>query len=184
MSKYKYFIVEILVLTFFLIGCSYQTGSDASQIKKTIESLYKAQYDAYLTMEYKDITPYLDMDKVQNQNKVSALKKLTSRLKYMNEKAYGYVEKKRFPVAFNYEDITMNADNATVVLQLELDNKQAYPPFICTGDNVYELKKYNGIWKITSHDYEEIKMYEISIDQKIPELDIEELKKQIDIEFK
>lgn len=37
-------------------------------------------------MEYIDTTPYLDMTKIQNQNKVIALKELTFRRKYALKK--------------------------------------------------------------------------------------------------
>ncbi len=40
------------------------------------------------------------MSRIQNQNKVTALKELTFRRKYTAEKGYGYVEKRRFPLEF------------------------------------------------------------------------------------
>ncbi|WP_250160060.1 hypothetical protein [Caloranaerobacter azorensis] len=79
-------LFKLLVMLLLLSACNYQAKSDADAIKNTIKSFYNTQYDAYLEMKYKDITPYLDMSKIQNQNKVIALKRLTIRRKYIDEK--------------------------------------------------------------------------------------------------
>lgn len=134
-------------------------------------------------MEYKDITPYLDMTKIQNQNKVVALKTLTIRRKYIDEKGYGYVEKRTFPLIFNYKIVDIDDDNAKVILEIKIDEKQAYPPFISHGENIFELSKHNDNWKIISHIYPNLNNFEVSTVKKLLELDHKVLKQQIDDEF-
>ncbi|WP_242844239.1 hypothetical protein [Caloranaerobacter azorensis] len=177
-------LFKLLVMLLLLSACNYEAKSDADAIKNTIESFYNTQYDAYLEMKYKDITPYLDMSKIQNQNKVIALKRLTIRRKYIDEKKYCYVEKRRFPLSFKYKSIDIKNNHAKVILEIKIDRQQVYPPFIDSGENVFELKKDGDDWKIISHSYSGLKMFEVSTDKKLPELDLEKLKKQIDDEFK
>ena len=100
LEKFFKLAVILFVLINLLSGCSYILKDDKDLIKNTIERFYDTQYKAYLKMEYIDITPYLDMSRIQNQNKVTALKELTFRRKYTAEKGYGYVEKRRFPLEF------------------------------------------------------------------------------------
>lgn len=96
--------IVLILLCFILImpnsiayaNLYFLKNSEEDNIKNIIESFYNTQYDAYLQMEYKDITPYLDMTKIQNQNKVIALKNLTARRKYIYQKGYCYIEKRRF----------------------------------------------------------------------------------------
>ncbi|EOC99282.1 hypothetical protein [Caldisalinibacter kiritimatiensis] len=177
-------ILKLLLILLLLSSCNYQIKSDVDTIKDTIESFYNTQYDSYLEMKYKDITPYLDMSKIQNRNKVIALKTLAIRRKYIDEKGYGYVEKRRFPLTFNYKSIDIKNDYAKVILEINLDKQQAYPPFISSGENVFELKKYNNNWKIISHSYSGLKVFEVLIDKKLPELDLKTIQKQVDNEFK
>lgn len=156
---------------------------EEENIKNTIESFYNVQYDAYLQMQYKDITPYLDMTKIQNQNKVIALKNLTARRNYIYQKGYCYIEKTRFPLEFNYRGIDIKDNQASVILEIKLDAQNAYPPFICDGENVFKLTKMEGNWKITEHDYNELNFYEISKEKLIKEFQPKELAEMIDREF-
>ncbi|WP_069648851.1 hypothetical protein [Caloranaerobacter ferrireducens] len=177
-------LLNLIVISLFLSACTYQIESNVDSIKNTIESFYNTQYDAYLEMEYKDITPYLDMTKIQNQNKVIALEALTVRRKYTDEKGYCYVEKRRFPLTFSYKTIDIKSDCAKVILEIKIDRQQVYPPFITYGENIFELKKDGANWKITSHIYPGLNIFEVSTDKKLPELDIEKIKQQIDNEFR
>ncbi|GAV25403.1 hypothetical protein ciss_13360 [Carboxydothermus islandicus] len=181
----KRYLIFSLLFLFMIISqnTSIYGYSYDIEIKETIEKFYDTQYKAYLELEYKDITPFLDMTKIQNQNKVIALKSLVARRKYIDEKKYGYVEKRRFPVTFNYKKIEVKNNKAEVILVLEIDNQQAYPPFISSGINTFELKKEKGNWKIINHDYMKLEMFEISKTKKLPELNLEEMQKSIDTEF-
>jgi len=136
-------------------------------------------------MEYIDITPYLDMSKIQNHNKVVALKMLVFRRKYTDEKRYCYVEKRHFPYELHYKNIELYGNKAKVVIDLEIKLKEAYPSFISYGENIFELEKQEGTWKITKHIYDKwtLMFYEFSTDQKLPEPDYEQIKKQIDRDF-
>jgi hypothetical protein len=179
--------LKIMLVLFTLSGllsaCGYTFKNEEDHVKYTIEKFYNVQYKAYLKMEYIDTTPYLDMTKIQNQNKVIALKELTFRRKYAFEKGYGYVERRRFPLKFNYKNIDINGNRAKVVVELEIDRTKAYPMFICPGDNIFELEKQDGHWKIINHTYQGLTQYELWIDKKLPEPDYEKIKRQLDKEF-
>lgn len=134
----------ILIIPNSIAYANSHKNNEEEIIKNVIESFYNTQYDAYLQMEYKDITPYLDMTKIQNQNKVIALKNLTARRKYIYQKGYCYIEKRRFPLEFNYKAIDINGNQASVILEIKLDGQNAYPPFICGGENIIEEGWYAG----------------------------------------
>ncbi|EOC99283.1 amidase domain-containing protein [Caldisalinibacter kiritimatiensis] len=176
-------IVLCITLLFINTFSMASTLNNEDTIKDTIESFYNTQYDSYLEMKYKDITPYLDMSKIQNRNKVIALKTLAIRRKYIDEKGYGYVEKRRFPLTFNYKSIDIKNDYAKVILEINLDKQQAYPPFISSGENIFYLKKYNDTWKIIEHDYIGLKMFESSKVKLLLEKKKDELFKTIDKEY-
>ncbi|WP_029688484.1 hypothetical protein [Thermoanaerobacter sp. A7A] len=55
----------ILVIPNYVVFAKFLSSQiiEEENIKNTIESFYNAQYDAYLQIQYKDITPYLDMTK-------------------------------------------------------------------------------------------------------------------------
>ncbi|WP_039764012.1 amidase domain-containing protein [Caldicellulosiruptor sp. F32] len=183
--------IVLILLCFILImpnsiayaNLYFLKNSEEDNIKNIIESFYNTQYDAYLQMEYKDITPYLDMTKIQNQNKVIALKNLTARRKYIYQKGYCYIEKRRFPLEFNYKAIDINGNQANIILEIKLDAQNAYPPFICGGENIFKLIKMEDGWKITEHDYEDLSFYEISKEKLIREFQPKELAEMIDQEF-
>lgn len=158
-------LLTLLVALLLLPSCNYQMKSDVVLIKNTIESFYNTQYKSYLEMEYKDITPYLDMTKIQNQNKVVALKALTIRRKYIDEKGYAYVEKKAFPLTFSYKTVDINGESAKVIVKIEIDEHQAYPPFVSYGENTFELNKHEGSWKIVNHAYPGLSNFEISVEK-------------------
>ncbi|ADQ07086.1 peptidase M56 BlaR1 [Caldicellulosiruptor hydrothermalis 108] len=194
MSKGAKVFAVVLVLTTIFLSAFVQIwakdilsfeSSEIEAIKSTIEGFYETQYKAYLQMEYIDITPYLDMSKIQNQNKVIALKELVFRRKYTDEKKYCYVEKRHFPYELHYKNIELDGNKAKVVIDLEIKLKEAYPSFISYGENIFELEKQDGTWKITKHIYDKwaLMFYEFSTDQKLPEPDYEQIKKQIDKDF-
>ncbi|MGI1692255.1 hypothetical protein [Thermoanaerobacter uzonensis] len=194
MIKKRKMLIVVLVGAIIIISVFFQiwakdvltpNNNELGAIKSTIEGFYDTQYRAYLQMEYIDITPYLDMSKIQNHNKVVALKTLVFRRKYMDEKKYCYIEKRRFPYEIHYKDIEIDGDKARVVIDLEIKVKEAYPPFISYGENIFELEKQEGRWKITRHIYNEwdLREYELYTDKKLPEPDYEQIKEQIDKEF-
>lgn len=180
----KFVSVMLTIMLLAIPNLTIYANSNAEEeIKNIIESFYDVQYDAYLKMEYKDITPYLDMTQIQNQNKVIALKNLTARRNYIAKKGYAYVENRRFPLTFNYKAIDINDNQAKVIVELKIDFEKAYPPFISPGENVFKLEKEKGIWKIVEHNYEELKYYEGSKEKLLKEPTLSELFNLIDQEF-
>ncbi|WP_156786942.1 hypothetical protein [Thermoanaerobacter wiegelii] len=68
------------------------------------------------------------------------------------------------------------------MLKLELEREKAYPMFV-DSDNVFELEKQNGHWKIVKHEYESLRMFELFIDKKLLEPDYEAIKHRMDKEW-
>jgi hypothetical protein len=133
-------------------------------------------------MEYKDITPYLDMSKIQNQNKVTALNRLCTRRKYVDKKGYWYVEKRRFPATLNFTNIIQKDNYARVSLEIETVRGEAYPPFIAR-ENIFELEKINGKWRIVNHEYGCINIFEWSKEELLRQIDLDEFLLLIDKEY-
>ena len=169
-------------MTICLSGCSNKENIEQISIKKTIKAFLDTQYDAYLQMEYKDITPYLDMSKIQNQNKVTALNRLCTRRKYVDKKGYWYVEKRRFPATLNFTNIIQKDNYARVSLEIETVRGEAYPPFIAR-ENVFELEKIDGKWKIVNHEYGSINIFEWSKEELLRQIDLDKFLLLIDKEY-
>ncbi|WP_271629711.1 hypothetical protein [Caldicellulosiruptor sp. DIB 104C] len=81
--------IVLILLCFILImpnsiayaNLYFLKNSEEDNIKNIIESFYNTQYDAYLQMEYKDITPYLDMTKIQKSKQSNSSEKFNSKKK-------------------------------------------------------------------------------------------------------
>ncbi|MCR3921481.1 MAG: hypothetical protein NUK65_03060 [Firmicutes bacterium] len=180
--KKHYCILFLMIILVLLIGCN-PLDNRPNALKSTIEAFFDVQYDAYITMEYKNMTTFLDMSQIQNQNKVIALKHLTTRRKYAAEKQYGYVEKNRFPITFQYHEIQFNENQAQVTLELELDQTAAYPPFISSGEQVFTLELIDGFWRITNHIYDSLHEFELSTKDRITEFTTEQINSQVDLDY-
>lgn len=148
-----------------------------------IEEFYETQYDAYTGLEYIDIEPYLDMDKVQNKNKVTALKKIIIQRKHMEDMKYCYIDKVKHTVDINTVDVNINDNYASVKLIIDLEDNKQYPEFISGGDNSFVLKMVDEGWKIVNHDYKGFNKFEISYKNLLPDIDEEKIKKIIDNEY-
>lgn len=173
----------IIVLTMsFLIFITRER--DPKLIIGTIESFFDTQYNSYLDMTYYDISKYLDMSKIQNQNKVIALKENVARRKRIEERGYGYIEKNRFPTSFEYESIKIDGQTAIVVFNIQIDGSQAYPFFICSGKQTIVLEKMQNEWKITDHDYESLAQFESSKTIRLPEFDLNKVNEETDDRYR
>ncbi|SHK66811.1 amidase domain-containing protein, partial [Paramaledivibacter caminithermalis] len=82
------------------------------------------------------------------------------------------------------KSIDIKNDYAKVVLEINLDEQQAYPPFISSGKNVFELRKDdNSMWKIVEHEYISLRMFESSKEKLLSEKKKDELFKTIEKEY-
>ena len=177
----KIFILSLIIFAIPLTGCELYSKEERELIQ-FVEEFYDAQYKAYANLEYINIENYLDMSKIQNKNKVTALKKIIIQRKYMDEMKYCYIHKNKYPVDIDILNVRINGDYALVDLDIELMKDRHYPVFITEGDNRFTLKNDDG-WKIVSHGYEGMETFETSFKELLPEIDVEKIKRVIDNEY-
>ena len=80
----------------------------------------------------------------------------------------------------------MVADNKLAMASIEiefLEPRNAYPPFIASSKQSFELEKQDGTWKIVTHNWEGLTQFEYSTSELIPELTIEQIASEIDKEY-
>lgn len=180
--KKKIFVLSLIMTLVPLISCQFYS-KDEKELIDFIEGFYDIQYDAYTSLEYiNDIEDYLDVSRVQNKNKITALKKLIVERKHMDDMKYCYIHTNKYPVEMEVENIRINGDYAVVDISIELMKDRHYPIFITEGENRFTLKKEDG-WKIVSHGYEGMESFETSFRELLPEIDEEKLKRIIDNEY-
>lgn len=123
------------------------------------------------------------MSKIQNKNKVIALKKLIIQRRHIDDMEYGYVNKHKYPVEKVVEDININGDYASLKIEFELEKNMDYPMFISKGLNIFLLKMVENKWQIVYHDYEGLILFETSIKKLLPEIDEGRIRRIIDNEY-
>lgn len=181
--KYKMIILIIsLVILLSLVGCE-NYSIEEKELIDFIKSFYSVQYEAYSNFEYFDIEPYLDMNKIQNQNKIIALKRLIIEHKHMENMKYCYIDRNINPINFQIKKINVNGNFASINLEIELEKGRYYPEFISGGENNFVLKRIDNSWKIINHDYEGMIYFEKSYTKLLTDVDEEKIKRIIDNEF-
>ena len=178
--KSRFLIIIIVLLT--LTGCGTYSKEELALLD-FIQEFYETQYEAYSKLEYIDIEPYLDMEIIQNKNKVIALKKLIIQRAHMDDMKYGYVDRVKRKIEYYIEDIDISGESASINIYIEFKENRNYPEFIYSGENRFFLKKLNNKWKIVNHDYDGLHHFEITKKELLPELDEGRIKRVIDNEF-
>ncbi len=178
----KIFVLTLIFAVVPLISCEFYS-KDEKELIQFVEDFYDIQYDAYTELEYIDIEDYLDMSRIQNKNKVIALKKVIIQRRHMDEMKYCYIHKTKYPVEMDILDVNINGDYASFDIDVELMKDRHYPVFISEGENRFVLKKQDGNWKIVNHDYEGLELFETSYRELLPENDEERIKRIIDNEY-
>ncbi len=174
-------MLSLIMTVIPLVSCQFYS-KDERELIQFIEGFYDIQYSAYSSLEYINIENYLDMTRVQNKNKVTALKKIIIERKHMDDMKYCYIHKNKYPVEMKVENIRINGDYAVVDIGIELMKDRHYPVFITEGENRFTLKKEDG-WRIVSHGYEGMEAFETSFRELLPKIDEEKLKRIIDNEY-
>ena len=175
-------LIIIIVSSLQLSGCEIYDREEKKLIS-FIESFFDTQYEAYVNLDYIDIEPFLDMSRIQNKNKVTALKKLIIQRKHIEEMNYAIVNKNKYPFEIIVKDMNINGEYASVTVELDLDESKDYPRFISKGLNNFVLKMEDGKWEIVNHDYEGLVWFESSITRELPERDEEWIRKAVDNEY-
>lgn len=175
-------LMLITLITVSLTGCStYSRGE--MEIIDLIKGFYATQYEAYSNFEYFDIESYLDMDKIQNQNKVIALKKLIIEHKHMDDMKYCYIDKGINPIDYDINEVKINGDYASIDVILDLKEGKYYPEFVSEGENKFVLKRTGDDWKIVNHSYDGLIYFEKSDRELMPDIDEERVKRIVDNEY-
>lgn len=180
--KKKIFMLSLIIIAIPLTGCEFYS-KDKRDLIQFIEGFYDIQYDAYADLEYIDIEHYLDMSRIQNKNKVTALKKIIIQRKHMDDMKYCYIHKNKYPVDMDILNVRINGDYAAIDVDIELMKDRHYPVFITEGENRFALKLEEGNWKIVNHGYNGLESFETSFRELLPDLDEEKIKRIIDNEY-
>lgn len=135
--------------------------------QETIEEYIEQQYLAYSKLEYTDLSYFLDMDQVRNQNCLIWLKMLIQRRRLLKENGLCYVDTKKYNYKITYQSkpvdnrmtywkeagIKMNGETF-VHFTIKGQTGKVYPPFMALNtQHTVRMRKIDGVWKITFHYY-------------------------------
>lgn len=182
--KTKVIIIVLLTLLiiFNITGCN--TLSDEElEVIDFIKDFYNTQYKSYSEFELCDFEPYLDMNKIQNQNKVIAYKRMIIEHQHLDEMKYCYIDRGINPITYEVNDIKVDGDYASINIDIGLTKGKYYPEFIYEGENKFVMKKIDDNWKIVNHSYEGMIYFEKSDREILPLIDEAKIKKLIDYEY-
>lgn len=180
--KIRLLLIIIIILNLNLTGCN-EYGRDERYLVNLIEDFLNSQYEAYVNLEYIDIERFLDMSRIQNKNKVIALKKIIIQRKHVEDMKYALVNKHKYPFKIVVNDININGEYASLKIDIELDKNKDYPNFISEGLNCFILQVVDDTWKIVYHDYDGFTLFETSNNELLPDIDEERIRRVIDNEY-
>lgn len=167
-------ILSILFLfTFnFPAFATSQFNSDNQAIQETIKEYYNRSYRSWLNLELDDLEDVLSSDSIQMKNYVTAL--IGTIYRWKQVKAYSPEEvtnRECYEIFYDFKNIEIasNGSQATVSVTLsgETEGTPAYPIFVSLGSNTFGLIKEHGKWKIYSHNYNDVILYEESLTEEI-----------------
>lgn len=170
------------ILMFMLtIGASAASpASDASEIENTITEYYNISYDSWLSGKYQDLSDYLYLESNQSYNKITTLKECILRWEHALEQDNFVDPRKRLDITFEFGELQENSDGTVnIVVYLEGDHSEAYPYFVNFGRNEFTLVLDNNLWKISSHEYDGLSLYEYPDTTKV-EFDASKVLNEID----
>ncbi len=155
----------------FLVPATAAELSEEEQIQATIEQYYELGYDSWWGLRLKDFSSVLDMNSVQMNNFLTAMEENIFKWNYIIEHGYYSGQRERHEIFFDYESINISSDRQHAEVSVNLTGEEegmpAYPAFVTLDENQFLLTKEDGIWKITSHAYNDCSLFEKSIDQII-----------------
>ena len=139
------------------------TGNVITEVQQVILDYYAAYIEIYKGADIHIIENYLDMDRIQSQNIVSALEMADFSRKYISDE-YGIEPeiKDDYPYTVNFLNTSFNGEN-TCNIRLSIDMEAtAYPPAFSASEQEYQLEKENDSWKITHHTWDGMAVFEVS----------------------
>lgn len=134
-------------------------------MEETIEQFFEQQYNAYINLQYIDISYLLDMNQARLRNSLVWMETLIQRRKLIEQHQLGYVETTKYPYSITYEDSPrdqrmdfwsrrglVNEDEITVHFTITGEKGRGYTPFMAVNaQHTMRLKEIDGVWKITFH---------------------------------
>jgi len=146
---------------------SLKTSALESKVEDTIINFYDTSYNAWLDVEYYDLSNYLYTDSIQSYNKITSFKECISRWECTIEDGYNDCRAKN-PISFGFGDIVNNQDGSvTITVDVSGDNTKVYPYFVYFGENTYTLVYDEGIWKISEHLHDSLWLDEYPATSKV-----------------
>ncbi len=153
-----------------------------SQAMNTISNYYELMYQAYLkkTVSEEMFMHCLDMNQVQNKNKITAMKKLNMNWDYF-QTIYSSYNPVASPVSLHLEDIIKKEnDSYEVIVQIiggklpadyspedylvgmgsNMEQQEQIPPFVSLGQNIFQLRYQGDQLLIEKHTYDGQKNFE------------------------
>jgi hypothetical protein len=150
--------------------------------EETIEQFFAQQYNAYIDLQYIDISCLLDTTQTRNRNSLVWLETLIQRRKLIARHQFCYVETTRYPYTITYQENAeddrmefwrsrglMDEDEIVRHFTITGEKGRAYPPFMAVnGLHTMRLKQIDGVWKITFHYYPGASRFRLSTPLVLP----------------
>ena len=138
-------------------------SSIIEEVHQVILDYYAAYIEIYRGADIHIIEDYLDMDRIQSQNIVSALEMEAFSREYISNE-YGIEPdiKDSYPYTIHFLDTSFDGDDICTI-RLSIDMKATdYPPAFSASEQEYHLEKENDSWKITHHTWDGMELFEVS----------------------
>lgn len=151
-------------------------------IQNVIEKYYDLSYDSYLDLKSINLSSVLDLNSIQNQNKITSLNETIEKWKYAVQKGYCDDIRERYPIIYNFIKIEIVDNMAMVFLNIDGDKNEAYPPFVTFGENKFVLKYNDSNWLISEQQNSDIEIIEQN-DKLLPKKLNEKIHEDMDIDY-
>ncbi|EJP22442.1 hypothetical protein HMPREF1142_1264 [Peptostreptococcaceae bacterium AS15] len=175
------FISIILVCSLVTVSFARVNTKAYNDIKQIIERFYDLSYDIFIDFEMKDISSVLNKKSKFGRNYISYIKNSIVENKYYMLMGYSEFKLRRLAILVSILDIKIEGNNAIVKVNVGGDNNEAYPMFICLGENTFNLKKNEGHWLIESIQTDD-KLFKLLNENEFKEEKEEEVYDRIDEE--
>lgn len=177
-------IIALITLTMSGLGCNKKILAVTNEIniQNVIEKYYDLSYDSYLDLKSPDMSSILDLNQIQNQNKVISLDETIEKWKYSLQKGYCEVIRERYPITYNFTKIEIVDNKAIVHLAISGNKNEAYPPFITFGENIFVLQHEDSKWLISEQQNSDIEIIEQN-NRLLPRKTADTIHDEVDYEY-
>ena len=157
----------------------YEREGAVKEAEDTVTGYYQALMAAYLGDDSSLVEPYLDLSEPQSQNVLTALDGISFSHQYLMEE-YGQEDvRAAVPYEITFDSIEVKEHTSEVRITMHLAAHETDAPFLLEGTEVFYLKRLDGRWKISRHDWNGINGFELFTDE-IYQFDKEQRKKLMD----